>query len=59
MPTDAHDPPDEGDEPADRDERRVRALEHLFREASEGEAPISPEALEKIGDALRGDPPGE
>ena len=58
MPSDEHDPAvEEAEDPTDRDERRVQAMEHLFREASEGEPALSPDALEKIADALRGEAP--
>lgn len=42
-------------EPADRDERRVRALERMFRRAYEGERRLSTAAMKKIGAALRGE----
>ena len=62
MQSGAGDPPpettqDEDDaEPADRDERRVRALERMFRRAVDGERRLSTAALKKIGAALRGEP---
>jgi hypothetical protein len=62
MPPDAPEPtPDEdhADEPPDRDERRIRALDRMFRRAVEGERRLSTGAMKKIGDALRGDAPQE
>lgn len=50
-----------GDEtvPADRDERRIEALERLFRNAHEGEGRLDAAAMRKIGAALRGEAPSE
>jgi len=62
MQSDGGDPPaeitkDEAEgEPADRDERRVRALERMFRRAVEGERRLSTAAMKKVGAALRGEP---
>lgn len=59
MQSEAGDPPpgavDDEVEPADRDERRVKALERMFRRAVEGERRLSTAAMKKIGAALRGD----
>ena len=62
MQSEGGDPPaevtrDEAEsEPPDRDERRVRALERMFRRAVEGERRLSTAAMKKIGAALRGEP---
>ena len=42
-------------EPADRDERRVEALERMFRRAFQGERRLSVVAMKKFGAALRGE----
>jgi hypothetical protein len=45
--------------PEDRDERRIEALERLFRSAHEGERQLDAAAMRKLGAALRGEAPGE
>ena len=58
--SDAGDPPPDEVDPqdrVDRDERRVRALQRLFRGAHEGERRLSAAAMKKIGNALRGETP--
>jgi hypothetical protein len=49
-------PVEDGIEPADRDERRVKALERMFRRAYQGERRLSVAAMKKVGAALRGEP---
>jgi hypothetical protein len=44
-------------EPADRDERRILALQRIFRGAFEIECQVGHAAVRKIGAALNGEPP--